>query len=186
MRFHPAGGFPEAGDGLGLQNDTGIGLICHAQIFLQINIPGTQRKMIFFGGCVVEMEVAEPVSVLHDNRFILPSNTVVMTNVKGQGKHRAFQQDGKGLLLKGSVSAAVFHTDFDIERANHFLTFIPEKAHILQILVYVFLKQENFPVGEREIDTLGEVHVQHRDMQPFRNVDSLMYCGEIRVGHMGV
>ena len=104
----------QARAGLGLRNNPGADLVCHMQIFVQINLPGAQGKVIFCSQSIVEMEVAEPVLMLHNDGFVRPSNAVIMADVKGQGKYPAFQQEGKGLLLKGSVSAAVFHTDSDI------------------------------------------------------------------------
>ena len=64
--------------------------------------------MVFFVKGIVEMEVAESVSVLKNDRFIRPADAVVVANIEGQRKHRALQQKGYGPLLKRSISAAVF------------------------------------------------------------------------------
>lgn len=139
--------------------------------------------MVFSGQRIVEMEVTEPVAVFQDQGFIPASDTVIVADVKGQAKHRALQQDGQGLPLESRVSAAVFHTDSDIPCSHHFFALVPKEANAAQILLEIFLKQVYSPVRQRKVDALGQVHVQHRDMQFSGQDDGFLHRMKIGFGH---
>ena len=124
----PLHGLFQSGDRLGFQHDSALLLFCKGKVLRKHNIAFAERKVVPLSSGIVDVHMAQPISLLQNERLIRAANAVVMTNVKGQTEHVTIQQQFDGLLLKRQKPIAVFNAQPNWSTANGSFTRVAEGA----------------------------------------------------------
>ena len=186
LGLKPGDGLPQPIDRFRLQNGTVSWMIGKGKIFFQIDLSGTQRQMVPLTHGVVKVKVVQPLRVLQQEWFVPTGGPVAVADVQCQRKGVAFQQHGKSLLLESGVAGCVFNADFKVRLTDGRVPPVPKDAKELKIAVLVFFEYIHSPIGQCKIDPGGEVHIEHRDMEPLGQVDRQFYSVSVGLGHQRI